>query len=29
MADAGFVYHSIGRTTGAPPAGRANLKAIA
>jgi UDPglucose 6-dehydrogenase len=30
MADAGLVYHSIGRTAGEPPAGRpADLKAIA
>jgi len=29
MADAGLVYHSIGRTTGAPPAGKASLTAIA
>ena len=30
MAEAGFIYHSIGRTTGEPPAGRpAGLKAIA
>jgi len=29
MADAGLVYHSIGRTTGAPLAGKASLKAIA
>jgi UDPglucose 6-dehydrogenase len=29
MADAGFVYHSIGRRTGTPLAGKASLKAIA